>query len=304
MKKLSCKSAIIYAFDQANKPVLTIESGDRLEVESYDCFENQIDENNSFEGVDWDRINPATGPVYVNGAQVGDVLKVRVESIEVADYGVMVTGAGIGVMGGKLTGMTQKLVRIENEQVVFDDKLRLLLNKMIGVIGVAPAGDAVPTGTPGAHGGNMDTKLITEGNRLYLPVMVEGALLALGDLHAAMGDGEVSGAGVEVAGKVTIKVEVLKKEALPYAIEQPAIETDEAVVFIASEKTLDEAVKQAAVYAVGYVSKVTGLSLEEATILMSAVGNAQICQIVDPLMTARFSVPKFVLRAYGIVKFF
>lgn len=303
MKKLSCKESIIYVFDKANKPALTIDSGDMLEVESYDCFENQIDENNSFEGVDWNRINPATGPVYVNGAQPGDVLKVVIERIEVADYGVMVTGAGIGVMGDRLTGMTQKLVRIENEQVIFDDKLRLPLNKMIGVIGVAPAGDAVPTGTPGAHGGNMDTKLIAEGSTLYLPVMVEGALLALGDLHAAMGDGEVSGAGVEMAGKVTIKVNVLKKGALPYAIKQPAIETDEAMVFIASEKTLDEAVKQSAVYAVEYVSKVTGLSLEEVTILMSAAGNAHISQVVDPLMTARFSVPKFVLKVYGVEQF-
>lgn len=303
MKKLSCHNAIIYAFDKENEPVLTIDSGDRVEVQTFDCFENQIDETNTFEGVDWGRINPATGPIYVNGAQVGDVLKVKIERIDVVDQGVLITGPKLGVMGDRLSTTVQKIVKVEGEQIIFDEKLRLPLQKMIGVIGVAPKGEAVLTGTPGAHGGNMDSRLITEGHTLYLPINVEGALLALGDFHASMGDGEVGASGVEIEGKATLAIDVLPESDLHFIIKQPVVETNDSIVFLASEKTLDEAAKVAAVYAIKYVSAVTELSLEDATMLMSAAGDAGICQIVDPLITAKFTVPKHILKAYGINTF-
>lgn len=300
MKHLSCNNAIIYSFDKTHSPALSIHSGETVEVTSYDCFENQIDANNNFEGINWSRINPATGPIEIKDAQAGDILKIEIKRIDVEQQGVMITGAGIGVMGDKLTGMTQKLVNITNNYVSFDEQLKFPLQKMIGVIGVAPAGEPIPTGTPGAHGGNLDTKLITEGNILYLPVWVDGALLALGDLHAAMGDGEISGAGVEVAGKTTLHIECIKRTQLTYTPQQPMIETNDSLVFLASEKTLNDAVKQATSYAIEYISHLTPLSFEHATLLMSAIGDAQISQVVDPLITARFRVPKTALQAYGI----
>ena len=112
---------------------------------------------------------------------------------------------------------------------------------MIGVIGVAPAGDDVPCGTPGSHGGNMDTRLIGDGATIYLPVQAPGALLAVGDLHAAMGDGEIAFTGVEVAGAVTLQVSLREDMSLT----DPVLENDDTVATIASAETLDEAAKMA-----------------------------------------------------------
>ncbi|XDZ51113.1 acetamidase/formamidase family protein [Neisseriaceae bacterium CLB008] len=299
MHTLHRHNAVIYAFDQHAQPALTIEAGERVRIETYDCFENQIDAHHPATGVDWARINPATGPIYVNGAQPGDVLKVHIESIEVADSGVMVVGAGLGIMGHRLDGMTQKIVAIQDDHLVFNDRLRLPLNKMIGVIGVAPAGDAIACGVPDTHGGNMDTKLIGIGATVYLPVYQPGALLALGDFHAAMGDGEIGVSGVEIAGHTVVHIDVIKQRPLLH----PVVETADQLAFIASKITLDEAIKTATETAVQYVHEATGLSLAEATMLMSAAGNAEISQIVDPLMTARFCVPKYLLAAYGIQHF-
>lgn len=167
---------------------------------------------------------------------------------------------------------------------------------MIGVIGVAPEGEGVNCGTPGAHGGNMDNKMVAEGATLYFPVFTEGALFGLGDLHAAMGDGEVSVSGVEVPGEVTVTLEVIKGEALAH----PMLENDEVFTQIVSAETLDEAAKLAASEMIERVTKKSGLPLSEVTMLMSAVGQSEICQIVDPLMTARFVVPKWLLKELDV----
>src|SRR5699024_8756353 len=143
-------------------------------------------------------------PIHINGAEKGDILKVKINKITLADQGVIATGPDLGVMGHKIEAFTSKIVPIENEQAIFNDKIKIPLNQMIGVIGVAPEGGPVPTGTPGAHGGNMDTQIITEGAEVYFPVFTDGALFALGDFHAAMGDGEVGGSGIEIPGHVSV----------------------------------------------------------------------------------------------------
>ncbi|MBP6116841.1 MAG: acetamidase/formamidase family protein [Neisseriaceae bacterium] len=299
MHTLRRQNAVIYAFDKHTQPALTVAAGERVCIETYDCFEDQIDAEHPATGVDWARINPATGPIYIKGAEKGDVLKVHIERIEVANSGVLVAGAGLGIMGHRLEGMTQKVVAIEDEHVVFNERLRIPLNKMIGVIGVAPAGDPIPCGVPDTHGGNMDTKLITEGATLYLPVFNDGALFALGDFHAAMGDGEIGVSGVEIAGQAVVKLDLIKQRPLAH----PVVENADQIAFLASKATLDEAIKTATESAVVFVQQATGLSLAEATMLMSAAGNAEISQIVDPLMTARFGVPKYLLAAYGVSHF-
>mgnify|MGYP003377016366 CR=1 FL=1 len=162
---------------------------------------------------------------------------------------------------------------------------------MIGVIGVAPAGEKIPTGTPGHHGGNMDNNKITAGTVLYLPVFQPGALLAMGDLHACMGDGEICETGVEIAGTVTVTVEVLKNLTLP----NPMLETKDTIYAIASELELKDAVKTAGDNMVDFVMKKTGLALDQANMLMSAVGNTEICQLVDPLITSRFGMPRAIV---------
>lgn len=296
MSTLSYEKGIIYEFNKKNAYTKKVPAGTTITIETYDCFQNQIQTpETEVAAIDWDKINPATGPIYVEGAQPGDVLKVKIDKIDIGDQGVMVVGPELGIMGDRFDQMQSKILPIKNDQVIFND-LELPLNKMIGVIGVAPAGDGVNCGTPGAHGGNMDNKMVAEGATLYFPVFTEGALFGLGDFHAAMGDGEVSVSGIEVPGAATVTLDVIKGEALHH----PLLENDDVFTQIVSAETLDEAAKEATREMIDRIVDKSGLPISEVTMLMSAVGQAEICQIVDPLMTARFVVPKWLLEKLNI----
>lgn len=299
MTTVSYDKGIIYTFSKDNPPVHTVDSGATLTIQSYDCFQNQIQSADTIVGeIDWDKINPATGPIFVNGAMPGDVLKVRIDSIEVSDQGVMVVGPELGVMGHRIEAMESKILPIKNDKVIFND-LEIPVNKMIGVIGVAPENEDVNCGTPGAHGGNMDNKMVEAGATLYFPVFTEGALFSLGDMHGAMGDGEISVSGVEVSGEVTLALEVIKGET----IRHPMLENAEVFTQIVSAETLEEAANEAVSEMVELLTRKSDMSVSEMTMLMSAVGQSEVCQIVNPLKTARFSVPKWVLNDLNIKLF-
>lgn len=296
METVSYESGIIYEFNKNNEYTKKVAAGTTIRIETYDCFQNQIQsEETEVAAIDWNKINPATGPIYVEDAMPGDVLKVKIEKLEIGEQGVMVVGPELGVMGHRIEQMESKVLPIRDDKVIFND-LELPVNKMIGVIGVAPEGEGVNCGTPGAHGGNMDNKMVTEGATLYFPVFVEGALFSLGDFHAAMGDGEVSVSGVEVSGAATVQLDVIKGESIAH----PMLENDEVFTQIVSAETLDEAAKVATQEMVERIVDKSGLPVSEVTMLMSAVGQAEICQIVDPLMTARFAVPKWLLEQLNV----
>jgi len=294
MYQVSCTSSI-YNFSKNNKPVLNIKSGDEVIIETMDCFSNQINTvEDRLETMDWDRVNPASGPIFIEGAEPCDILKVTIKEIQLKSKVVLSTGENLGVLGGKLKGLSSSIKTIENNEVIFDEKLRLPLNKMIGVIGTAPSIGEINCGTPGGHGGNMDNTMITEGSILYLPVFTEGALFALGDLHAVMGDGEIGVSGAEAAGKVHVKLEVIKN----LKIQNPVLENGESISTIASAETLDAAVNKAVADMADILSERIDLTYNEIVMLLSLVGQAQICQVVDPLKTARYVVPKWVLEKY------
>jgi amidase len=283
------KDKNILSMSRAATPVARIRPGTSIRLQTADCFADQVQGPGDVErGIDWDTINPATGPIYVEGAEPGTMLAVSIEHIEVADHGVMCTGGGWGVLGDRIDKLSWRFLTIWDREAQWDGGPSFPIRPMIGVIGVAPAGDDVPCGTPGHHGGNMDTRLIAEGATIYLPVAVPGALLAAGDLHAAMGDGEVAVTGVEVAGSVTLQVSLRTDLELV----DPLLEDDDLVATIASAETLDEAAKMATNAMADLLHARLGIGLADAVMLMSAVGNLQICQVVDPLRTVRFEMPK------------
>ncbi|ADG06089.1 acetamidase/formamidase family protein [Kyrpidia tusciae] len=290
-------SHLIYAMSAGNRPALRVHSGDRVVIETADCFENQIrSESQDFGGLDWERINPATGPIYVEEAEPGDILAIHIEKMELVSQGVMTTGPGLGVLGDELEENHIRMIQVSGGRVNLFGR-EVPTNPMIGVIGTAPSGDMpIPCGTPGDHGGNMDCKRITEGAILLLPVNVPGALFALGDLHASMGDGEVAVCGVEIAGKVTVKLHVLKGLTWP----TPMVVDAERVMTIASAATLDEAAVVATKRMAHWMSQQTGISGAEAIFLLSAKGELRICQVVDPLKTARMEFDRAWLEKMGI----
>lgn len=284
---------VVFAMSKENIPVIQVETGSQIVFETCDCFENQIQSKNTIiSQLDWNRINPATGPIYISGAMPGDTLVVRIDNIKVGSQGVMITGPDLGVLGGSLKENFIKILPIINGKIQFSDKIKLPINPMIGVIGTAPKAESISCGSPGMHGGNMDTKIIGIGSIIHLPVEVPGALLAMGDLHAIMGDGEVSVCGAEVSGEITVTVEVHKGR--PHSL--PIVFTKEAIYTIVSDVSLDNAAITATKNMVDIlVSK--GMAEAEAISLLSLSGNIQISQIVDPLKTVRFELPLWIYNS-------
>lgn len=281
-------TTFFYAFDKNLNPVETVNSGDTITFSTKDCFSNQINTASDFQNLDWNNVNPATGPVAVKGASKGDILKVEILKIDIKDKGVMCVAPGAGVLGDMVKEAKARVFDIQNGFVNFNEKIKVPLNKMIGVIGVAPEGDAVPNGTPSSHGGNMDNKVITEGATLYLPVFHEGALFGLGDLHGAMGDGEVGVSGLEVCGEVAVRISVIKGKT----ITDPMLEDKTDFYTIVSSETMENALKRAVSNMEKYLSEKIGLEFSDAVMLASMAGNAEIAQVVDPLVTVRFRMPK------------
>lgn len=286
----------IHKMVKDNVPAAYAKDGDTVIFETLDCFGCQLkSEAQRMGGLDWSNINPATGPLFVEGALPGDVLKVEILTIELDDHGVMIHSEGEGVTGNAVKGDVTKILPIENGRVRFNEKLSLALRPMIGVIGTAPESDAVDTGTPGAHGGNMDCTRIGAGATLYLPVNVPGALLAMGDLHAVMGDGEVGVCGAEIAGRVTVRVSVLRVCNLP----TPFLVDDQDAMSIYSAKIADEACEGAVAAMHAFLVNELGMDGHEAGMLLSIAGNLRVCQVVDPEKTFRMELPMSIVKAYG-----
>lgn len=286
----------VNSMDKGNKPCAYAKSGETVVFVTKDCFGGQIhSEDQVMDSLDWSNINPATGPLFIDDADEGDVLKIEILDIEIKGKGVMIDGGGEGVMGKIICEATTKILPIRDGKVIFNQKLSFPVNPMIGVIGTAPKGEGIATGTPGAHGSNMDCTKIVKGATLYLPVNVKGALLAMGDLHALMGDGEVGVCGVETDGEVKVKVTVLKECALP----TPFIVDQKNAITVYSAETADEACEGATIQMFNFLMHELGMTDHEAEMLLSVIGNVCICQIVDPERTARMEIPLSVCEAYG-----
>ena len=282
----------VFAMDRENKPALTVKSGEIVKFIANDALCGQVTSSRTaMEELDWDAVNPATGPLFVEGAMPGDLLKIEIQEIKIGETGAMITGKGIGVCAGFFDRVLSRVMSIKNGSVHFSDEIKIPVKPMIGVIGVAPESGRVNCGTPGEHGGNMDCKEVREGSTLYLKVFVEGGLLALGDLHGAMGDGEVSGCGAEAPGEVTLKVSVIKGKKLP----TPFISNEKFFMPISSAETIGQAIDSAALKGVDFLMNELNMTREEAVSFISLACDVRVCQIVDPLKTARLEIPKELL---------
>jgi len=287
-KKLT-RENVFYAFSPELEPALRVAQGEEFVLETHDCFTGQLkSEKDLLDGLDWDRVNPATGPVFIDGVNPGDVLRVDLIKVKVVGQSTMVTLPGEGVLGDKITKMETVILKYQDNHVVFRDKIFIPMAPMVGVIGVAPgvigvapAEGKIPNGEPAAHGGNMDCTLITEGVSVYFTANVPGALFGCGDFHAVMGDGEIVICGAETPGEIRLKAQVIPELK---GLSTPFIETPDLLAAVASADLL---------------TQFASLSINDAGLLMSLIGHLKICQVVDPQKTARFEFPKWVLKEYG-----
>ena len=281
----------VYAFTPEMAPVSHIAPGEMVRFDALDALGGQVRaETDILAGLDFDRVNPATGPVAVSGAKLGDTLSVTLHSIEMDEQGAIVTGPGMGVLGDEMEASATRMLPIRNAAVEFRG-LKLPVRPMVGVIGVATETGRYATGTAHRHGGNMDTKEIGVGSTVYLPVSQDGAQLAMGDVHAVMGDGEVCVSACEVAARIVVETAILKATRLAW----PMVETSEQIHVLVSLPTIEEALIEATRCAVSLLQRAHGLSKEDAYMLASLAVDIGVSQLVDPNKTAKASIPKYAL---------
>ncbi len=239
---------------------------------------------------------PVTGPIDVVGAEPGDILLIEVREITVAPQAWTMALKDRGVLGSRIQTGESRVLPIEGNTIAFGRSVRLPIRPMIGSIGTAPGGEAIRAGKPGPHGGNMDCRLIEAGSSVLLPVLVPGAHLALGDLHAVMGDGEVGCAGAEVAGAVVLGLRLLRSLDMPL----PFVLTVDKAVTVFSADTLDQAATGAVERMASFLTTHAGLSLPDAAMLLSLAGDLRVCQVVNALKTCRMELDRVVLDQLGL----
>lgn len=288
-----CSDNSIFAFSPKMKEAYRVKLNEDVTIETMDCFSNQLDSGQTIGEIDFARVNPATGPFFIEGVNKGDVLVVKIKDVQLNGHGHVGVFKSFGILNEKVNADEYIRFEVENNKINFVDR-KFEANAMIGVIGVSTAEEdgEIPTGIPGKHGGNMDTKDVKAGSTLYFQVNCDGAMFALGDFHAAMGDGELTGSGGEIAGRAVVEFDVIKNKSL----EWPMLETDDEIMFICSDEDITEACKIATDQMVKYIKSKTNLTWEQSYMLASLKVDIRISQLVNPRKTVRSVIRKELLK--------
>lgn len=283
-----------YTYAASYAPVARLKSGNILETNTVDCFGNAIKKpGDTLSMAPGD--NPLTGPFYIEGAAPGDTLAIKILDLQVdGNQGIGALAPGFGAINS--TNYTPMLNPPIPEKIWFypidhatntatfqalDSKytVKIPLHPFFGCIGVAPAdGEARSSVVPEAFGGNMDSPEASVGNTVYFPVNVPGAMLFLGDGHAAMGDGEVAGTAIEVPLRSRIQVHVIKGQKINW----PRFENDEYIMTVGAYRPLDDALRIAFTELVNWIHQDYGLSQMDAYELLSKVAEIRLSEMVDP----------------------
>lgn len=287
-------------FSKKIAPVLRVPSGAVIETETEEASDKQVTLGSGVEDLtkmSFDLIHPLTGPVYVEGAQPGDVLAVTLHKIEIGDWGWVGVFPGFGLLADEFKEPYYRSFKLgkDTKAIRFSDKITIPLKPFPGVMGVAPDTDEMlSTIPPRANGGNMDDLHLVEGATVYFPVFVEGALFSIGDCHSVQGAGEVCGTAVESPMRIIYELNVIKGK--PY-LREPQYETDTYYAVTAFATTLDEAAKKAMHYMVDYLEAEHGLDRTEAYVLCSLAADLKIAEVVDaPHMLVSVHISKKIFN--------
>lgn len=272
-------------FSRRIEPALRVPSGSVVEVHTHEATGGQLtlgSRTADLEAVDMDRVHALTGPVYVEGAEPGDVLAVELLEIEPGDWGWMAIIPGFGLLADEFDEtIVLRTFEIDREKRMFEfsEGVRIPLAPFAGVMGVAPDTDELlNTIPPRANGGNLDDPSLTVGTTVYFPVFVPGALFSIGDTHAVQGYGEVSGTALETPMRIVYRISVIKNRR---PIEEVQYETEDYYATTGFATTIDEAARKATRYMVEHLMETRGLSREDAYMLCSIAGDLKIAEAVD-----------------------
>jgi acetamidase/formamidase len=287
------------------EPALRIRPGDTVVVETHDAFEGRVPREDVLPTtvLEMPFVNPQNGPIFVEGAEKGDALAVRIESIAprgpqprgttclIPNFGGL-TGTDVtATLNEPLPEIVRK-VEVTEDGIVWRRGLVFPYRPFIGTISTSPQIDSVNALAPGNHGGNMDLPDIGPGATLYLPVRAPGALLYLGDCHACQGDGELCGVAIEMASTTTITVDLVKGKTLAW----PRLENAELIMSIGSARPMEDAARIAYADLVRWMVADYGWDKWDAYLVLSQIGRVRVGNMVDPNYTVGASIRKEYLR--------
>ncbi|HEY0789614.1 MAG TPA: acetamidase/formamidase family protein [Chthoniobacterales bacterium] len=288
-----------------SKPVLHIQPGDRVQVETVDAFGGVIKttSDSPTKLLKLPFLNPQCGPILVDGAEKGDVLAVHIESIVprgeqprgticlIPHFGGLTNTDLTATLNPPLPEIVRK-VAVDEHGIHWNEHLTLPYKPHIGTLSCSPEIEAINSLTPDRHGGNMDVPDVAPGNILYLPVRAPGGRIFIGDAHACQGDGELSGTGVEIASYTTIHVDLIKG----WNIEWPRLESEGAIMVIGSARPLEDATRIAYCELVLWMEKEFGFDRYEAYMLLSQCGMVRLGNVVDPKYSIAAGIRKEHLK--------
>ncbi len=294
--KATCETVHLGGFSSALKPALVVESGDRIHVETFSGMNVYQKAPPEFvppafreicEHLPGDRrVGPGphllTGPIYVKGAEPGDVLEVRLEEITPSlPIGFNAIRPGWGALPQIFTEPALRFIPLDltNRMAEFPpgSGIKFPLHPFFGILGVATDETARSSIPPGLYGGNIDNRQLQAGSRVFLPVFLPGALFSIGDGHAVQGDGEVNVTAIEISMNGTIQL-ILQKDL---KLTTPFAETPTDYITMGFGQTLDEAFEVALQQMIRFLERFTGISVEEAYVLCSLAVNFHITQVVN-----------------------
>ncbi|MEO0503434.1 MAG: acetamidase/formamidase family protein [Pseudomonadota bacterium] len=292
-----------YVYGPYADPVLEVEPGAVVTVETHDAFEGKIvsEADKPSEILQFPFLNPQSGPIHVRGAEKGDALAVRIISVTprgpqpvgttclIPEFGGLVSTGQTAMLNAPLPEIVKKVV-VDEAGVHWSDTLTLPYEPFIGTIGTAPEIEAISSLQPDYYGGNMDLPDVAPGAIIYLPVNTAGGYLYVGDCHAIQGDGELCGVALEIPATVALHIDLIKGHGNAW----PQLETEDAMMFIGSARPLEDASRIAYRELVRWVAAQTGQSEEEAYMLLTMCGKVRLGNMVDP----KYSVGASILKRY------
>jgi amidase len=297
------QGAFHYVYGPYVDPVLEVEPGAVVTVETHDAFEGKIksESDKPSEILNFPFLNPQTGPIAVSGAEKGDCLAVRILSIKprgpqpvgttclIPEFGGLVGTGHTAMLNAPLAEKVKK-IRVDEQGVYWSDTITLPYEPFIGTIGTSPEIEAISSLQPDYYGGNMDLPDVGPGAVIYLPVNKAGAYLYLGDCHAVQGDGELCGVALEMPAIVELQIDLVKNHPIAW----PRLETETFIMTIGSARPLEDAARIAYRELVRWVSADTGMPEDEAYMLLTMCGKVRLGNMVDP----KYTIGASINRAY------
>jgi acetamidase/formamidase len=282
-----------YTWDTGHQPLLTVADGDTVVFETRDVSDNQIGPGSDasvIANLDWSRVYPLAGPIYVDGAEPGDTLAVEILDLHTKGWGWTAILPGLGLLAEEFTEAYLRVFDLSRGDVTaFREDIIVPLTPFMGTMGVCPAGASEQAVMPpGTFGGNLDTRQLVAGTTLFLPVQVEGALFSTGDAHGCQGDGEICVTGLESPMYAAMRFTLQKGRPLPSPQYRtapgpltPAVDSGAFYGTTGIGGDLYAGAQDATRAMIDHLVASHGLSPEDAYVLCSLVVDLKISEIVD-----------------------